>query len=103
MYWKGSNIRNNSYGAKIDDHTGTFYLKFNTYQGTQTLCTGALEFGTDPENVLLHWTIWNNVPQSFPMVNHPKNEDAYLGFSELYQRTCYSFDALITYRVLIQC
>ena len=93
--WEGSIKRLDGYGVRVDDHTGTIYAKFNSYEGlydvnvklvkkpeATPIETAAI---IPPDNGLVG-SPKARIGNTFPMINHPKNEIAYLGFSELYQR-----------------
>jgi hypothetical protein len=95
--WIASNRRSDGYGVALDDHTGTAYTKYNYYDGLYRTHGNLLIDLT--EMYLPEITINTVIPldsgtyggsaligNTFPVVNHPKNEQPYVGFSELYRR-----------------
>lgn len=113
--WEGSINRLDGYGVRIDDHTGTIYAKFNNYEGLYDINTKLVKKPEatpietaaiiPPDNGLVG-SPKARIGNTFPMINHPKNEIAYLGFSELYQRKVetYQYDpnnSFATYDTMI--
>ncbi len=102
--WIGSSKREDGYGVRMDDHTGTLYTKYTHYNGLYRRANARLNV-VNPEvrtlngniNILIpldNGTFGNSafIPNTFPLINHPKNEKAYLGFSELYYRDKETYD-----------
>ncbi|MGH1334731.1 MAG: T9SS type A sorting domain-containing protein [Aureispira sp.] len=86
------------YGIRINDQTGMAYLRGNDYAGVRQLypnfgfpanqsAAAAVVNGLPYDAHLLNTNgIGAHLPNTFPGVNHPKNERFYLGMSELYWR-----------------
>ena len=84
------------YGVRIDDQTGNAYIKGNDYQGvfnTSTLSLNRISplpgnpFGYTviyPKDNMYAPSANTRVQNAFSMQNHPKTDEAYLGFTELF-------------------
>ncbi|MGH1334680.1 MAG: T9SS type A sorting domain-containing protein [Aureispira sp.] len=112
--WRAGPPPQDGFGAKIDDHTGTFYIKYNSYAGlyrSSSRYPTAIDpelitpTGMLPSIVPLDYGLFGTtarIPNTFPMVNHPKTEAAYMGLSELYRRDyeVYEYDGSVAFSTI---
>ncbi|MGH1337694.1 MAG: T9SS type A sorting domain-containing protein [Aureispira sp.] len=98
--WNSRALIGDGYGVRINDQTGVSYQRGNRYLGSLLLYP-SMQFpagqGFASNNALIvprdNYTSNSpigqaeaEIPNTFPAINHPKNEQFYLGFSELYTR-----------------
>lgn len=86
--WRSTISGGDGYGARIDDQTGKAYLKYNGWRGTHAIGTDLEWIVPYASNQVVYPldTVGTNalVQNAFSMKNHPKTDETYLGFSELY-------------------
>lgn len=94
--WISSYSNGDGYGARIDDQTGKAYLKYNDYEGVFNTSTTNLNRilpmpGSPFNYTVLYprddmYTPSSNtmIQNAFSMQNHPKTDEGYLGFTELF-------------------
>ncbi|BDS14386.1 T9SS type A sorting domain-containing protein [Aureispira anguillae] len=82
------------YGTRIDDQSGDLFFRQNDGTSFHRLVMSPLSYS--PNNTPDGQWLPSDVPSTFPMLNHPKNDSLYFGFTELYLRNAHTrIDSLV--------